>query len=95
MTIFTNFLTTLILAMGLVLFVVFAIQNVIPTSLTFLLFESIQLPISVLLTFCFALGLLLGAFLPLFWKRPVKRRSHGDPLRGAQLDDLEDEFDFE
>jgi uncharacterized integral membrane protein len=95
MTIFTNFLTTLILAMGLVLFVVFAIQNVTPTSLKFLLFESIQLPISVLLTFCFALGLLLGAFLPLFWKRPVKRRSHGDPLRGAQLDDLEDEFDFE
>lgn len=95
MSIFTNFLTTLILATGLVLFVVFAIQNVIPTSLTFLLFESIQLPISVLLTFYFALGLLLGVFLPLFWKRPVKRRSHGDPLRGAQLDDFEDEFDFE
>jgi len=87
MTIFTNFLTTLILATGLVLFVVFAIQNVIPTSLTFLLFESIQVPISVLLTFCFAFGLLLGAFFPLFWKRSPKRRS--------RLDDLEDEFDFE
>lgn len=87
MSIFTNFLTTLILATGLVLFVVFAIQNVIPTSITFLLFESIQLPISVLLTFCFAFGLLLGAFLPLFWKRPVKRRS--------RLNDFEDEFDFE
>jgi uncharacterized integral membrane protein len=87
MTIFTNFLTTLILATGLSAFVVFAIQNVTPTSLRFLLFESIQVPISVLLTFCFAFGLLLGAFLPLFWKRSPKRRS--------QLDDLEDEFDFE
>ncbi len=87
MTIFTNFLTTLILATGLSAFVVFAIQNVTPTSLKFLLFESIQVPISVLLTFCFAFGLLLGAFLPLFWKRSPKRRS--------RLDDLEDEFDFE
>ena len=95
MTIFTNFLTTLMLATGLSAFVVFAIQNVTPTSLKFLLLESIQVPISVLLTFCFAFGLLLGAFLPLFWKRSPKRRSHGDPLRGARLDDLEDEFDFE
>ena len=87
MTIFTNFLTALILATGLGAFVVFAIQNVTPTSLKFLLFESIQLPISILLTFCFILGLLLGAFLPLLWKRPVKRR--------PRLDDLEDEFDFE
>ena len=95
MNIFTNFLTTLILATGLSAFVVFSIQNVTPTSLKFLLFESIQVPISVLLTFCFAFGLLLSAFLPLFWKRSPKRRSHGDPLRGAQLDDLEDEFDFD
>jgi len=87
MTILTNFLTNLILAIGLGIFVVFAIQNVTPTSLKFLLFESIQLPISILLTFCFTLGLLLGALLPLFWKRPVKRRSRSD--------DLEDEFDFE
>ena len=87
MTIFTNFLTTLILATGLSAFVGFAIQNVTPTSLKFLLFESIQDPISVLLTFCFAFGLLLGAFHPLFWNRSPKRRS--------QLDDLEDEFDFE
>ena len=87
MTIFTNFLTMLILATGLSTFVVFAIQNVTPTSLKFLLFESIQVPISVLLTFCFAFGLLLGAFFPLVWKRSPKRRS--------RLDDLEDEFDFE
>lgn len=80
---------------GLGIFVVFAIQNVIPTSLKFFLFESIQLPISILLTFCFAMGLLLGALLPIFWQRPKKKRSHGDPLRGERFEDLEEEFDFD
>jgi putative membrane protein len=86
MTILTNFLSSLILAIGLGLLTTFAIQNVTPASLKFLLFESIQLPISILLAFCFGMGLLFGALMPILWQRKPKKKS--------RFDDLEEEFDF-
>jgi hypothetical protein len=65
---------------------VFAVQNITPVSLRLFVFESIQLPIGILLAFCIGFGLILGAFLPLLWQRPAKRRT--------RIEDM-DEFDFE
>ncbi len=94
MTIFTNFLTSLILAAGLAILAIFTIQNVTLTSLKFFFLESIQLPISVLLAFCFGIGLLFGALMPLFWQGKPKKRSPEEPTRNGRFDDLEEEFDF-
>lgn len=86
MTFITNFLGSLMIALGFSAIAVFAVQNITPVSLGFLVFESIQLPIGILLAFCMGFGLVLGAFLPLLWQRPPKRR--------LRIEDME-EFDFE
>ncbi|TVQ44934.1 MAG: LapA family protein [Gloeocapsa sp. DLM2.Bin57] len=46
---------------------VFSIQNIQPVSISFLVWESITMPIGVLLAFCVGFGLILGAILPLAW----------------------------
>ncbi len=86
MAIFTNFLISLIMALWFGTLAIFAIQNVSPTALRFTFWESIQLPISLLLTFCFGVGLVLGALMPILWQRSQKRRPRFEEF---------DEFDFE
>lgn len=86
MAIFTNFLISLIMAVWFGTLAIFTIQNVAPTTLRFAFWESIQLPISILLTFCFGGGLVLGALMPILWQRSQKRR--------PRFEDF-DEFDFE
>ena len=86
MTLIANFLSSLMIALGFAAIAVFAVQNITPVSLRFFVFESIQLPVGILLAFCIGFGLILGAFLPLLWQRPAKRRT--------RIEDI-DEFDFE
>ena len=86
MTFITNFLSSLMIALGFAAIAVFAVQNITPVSLRLFVFESIQLPVGILLAFCIGFGLILGAFLPLLWQRPAKRRT--------RIEDM-DEFDFE
>ncbi|MFM1842343.1 MAG: hypothetical protein RLZZ490_1079 [Cyanobacteriota bacterium] len=54
----------LLLATGLTALALLSIQNVSPVALTFLTFQSIQLPVGLLLIFCVAAGLVIGAILP-------------------------------
>ncbi|BAU66079.1 hypothetical protein STA3757_34800 [Stanieria sp. NIES-3757] len=76
MKIFTNFLSSLIMAGWIAAIAVFSIQNIQQVSLKFLTFQSIQLPIGVLLSFCLGIGFLLGSLLPLLWQR--SRRASQD-----------------
>ena len=69
MKIFTNFISSVMLAMGISGIAVFSIQNIQPVSLRFLGFESIQFPLGVLLAFCAAVGIILGSLLPLLWQQ--------------------------
>lgn len=46
---------------------VFSIQNIQPVSISFLVWESITMPIGVLLAFCVGFGLILGATIPIAW----------------------------
>jgi uncharacterized integral membrane protein len=86
MTFIANFLSSLMIALGFAAIAVFAVQNITPVSLRLFVFESIQLPVGILLAFCIGFGLILGAFLPLLWQRPAKQRT--------RIEDM-DEFDFE
>ncbi|MEM7591966.1 MAG: LapA family protein [Cyanobacteria bacterium P01_A01_bin.83] len=74
MNTFTNLLSSLILAMLTIAIAIFSIQNVDDVSLKFLNFESITLPVGVMLIFCGAMGILLGWFLPLLFTRKRPRR---------------------
>ena len=69
MRIFTNFISSVILAMGIGAIAIFSIQNIKPVSVQFLMFESIQFPVGVLLAFCAGIGVILGSLLPLLWQR--------------------------
>ncbi|ELR96829.1 LapA family protein [Gloeocapsa sp. PCC 73106] len=62
-------LVTATLMMGwIVSIAVFSIQNIQAVSLRFLLFESIRMPVGVLLAFCVGFGLVLGAIIPIIWQ---------------------------
>jgi len=56
----------LIISFWLILIAVFSIQNIDKVSLKFFMFESISIPIGVLLSIIVAMGFILGSFLPIF-----------------------------
>jgi lipopolysaccharide assembly protein A len=105
MKILTNLLTSLILAFWITLIGVVSIQNITEISLQFLWFKSISFPLGVLLTFAVGLGLIMGAFLPLFLsknkpkrKKVFSRQSEEEILEyQREPDPIEDwdEFDTE
>jgi len=59
-------LTSSILAIWILAIAILSVQNATPVSLKFLAFESIQMPVGIVLAFCVAIGLIGGAIaLPL------------------------------
>ncbi|TVQ58161.1 MAG: DUF1049 domain-containing protein [Spirulina sp. DLM2.Bin59] len=60
-----NLLTATILGTCLLLVATVSIQNITPLTLRFLTWESVEIPFGIVLTATLALGLLLGALLPL------------------------------
>lgn len=70
---FVGLLNTLIISSWIMAIAIFSIQNIQTVSVKFLTFESITLPVGVLLAFCGVVGLIIGWFLPLlFAKRKNK-----------------------
>ncbi len=72
---FTNLLSSLILATLVIAIAIFSIQNIQDVSVKFLTFESITIPVGVLLAFCSGIGIILGWFIPLLFSRQRTRRS--------------------
>ncbi len=64
---FTNLLSILLISVWIGSIAIFSIQNIQLVSLQFLAWQSLQLPIGVLLAFCLVFGLIFSALLPLFW----------------------------
>ena len=62
-------LNTLIFGGWIIAIAIFSIQNIQGVSLKFIVFESITVPVGVLLAFCSAIGLILGWLLPLLFSR--------------------------
>lgn len=63
MKLITNFLASVMVAGWIATIAVFSIQNITAVSLKFLTFESIKLPIGVLLSLCVGVGIIVGSIL--------------------------------
>ena len=61
---FANLLSSLIVAGWLGAIALLSIQNIKPVSLKFLYFESIELPVGLVLAFSVGLGIIGGAIVP-------------------------------
>ncbi|MEN9216493.1 MAG: lipopolysaccharide assembly protein LapA domain-containing protein [Gloeomargarita sp. HHBFW_bins_162] len=59
----TTLLLSILLALGLLFTALFSVQNATLVSLRWLVWQSIPLPVGLVLTLGFALGLLLGALM--------------------------------
>jgi uncharacterized integral membrane protein len=72
----THLSISLMMAVWMGMVAVFSIQNIEAISLKFFTFETIRLPVGVLLSFCLGFGLLLGAIAPLLLppSQSTKRR---------------------
>jgi lipopolysaccharide assembly protein A len=69
MKIFANFINSLVTAVWISTIALFSIQNIQAVSLKFLVWQSIQFPIGVLLAFCAGVGFIGGSLLPILWQR--------------------------
>ncbi|ELS01282.1 Protein of unknown function (DUF1049) [Xenococcus sp. PCC 7305] len=69
MRVFANFVSSLISAIWVSAIAIFSIQNIQLVSVKFVFWQSIQIPVGVLLAICAGIGMILGAFLPLLWPR--------------------------
>ncbi len=69
-----NLLTSLILAAWIGAIAILAIQNFTLVSLKFLAFESIQLPVGIVLAFSVGIGVIGGAIAPVLWQLAGEQR---------------------
>ena len=70
---FAGLLNTLIIVSWIIAIAIFSIQNIQDVSVKFLTFESITVPVGILLAFCGVVGMLLGWLLPLLFSRRRSR----------------------
>lgn len=70
---FTNLLSSLILATLAIAIAIFSIQNIQDVSVKFLTFESITVPVGILLAFCSGVGMVLGGLLPSLFSTSRRR----------------------
>lgn len=70
---FANLLTSLIIAGWISAIAILSIQNFTPVSLKFLGFETIQLPVGIVLAFSVAVGVVGGAIAPVIWQLAGKQ----------------------
>jgi uncharacterized integral membrane protein len=71
---FANLVTSLIVAGWIGVIAILSIQNITPISLKFLNFETIQLPVGIVLAFSVGLGLIGGAIAPVLWQLAGRQR---------------------
>jgi uncharacterized integral membrane protein len=86
----TNLIVAILIAFWISVVAVFSIQNITQVSLNFLVWQSIKLPIGVLLSFSLGGGFLIGALVPLLWQQPKSRKR-----RLVQEPEGAEEFDFD
>jgi uncharacterized integral membrane protein len=84
----TNLLASLILAGWVGAIAILSVQNATLVSLKFLVFQSIQVPVGVVLAFSAGVGFIGGAVLPLLWQ--LSGFPQGDRQSQGTLDDDED-----
>ncbi|MGB3639485.1 MAG: DUF1049 domain-containing protein [Rivularia sp. (in: cyanobacteria)] len=69
-----NLLLSIIVALWIMAIAIVSVQNATPVSLRFITFETIQIPVGLLLTFCVAVGIIGTPLVqPLLFKKNSKR----------------------
>ncbi|MCC0178016.1 LapA family protein [Waterburya agarophytonicola K14] len=66
---FAGLFNSLIVGSWIFAIAIFSIQNIQNVSVKFLMFESITIPVGILLALCSAIGMILGWLLPLLFAR--------------------------
>lgn len=91
----SKFLISILISFCLILFAVFSIQNITPISLKFFVFQSVQLPIGILLCLIFSLGMIFASIVPLLLPFNKSKQKTKKPKFNArrQRDLLEQESD--
>lgn len=92
----SNLLTAIIIAAWFGAIAVFSIQNIQSASLKFIFFQSIELPLGVMLAFSVGIGVIVGAILPVFGKSsPSRQRQRGRNFDKRDLleDDVLEDWD--
>lgn len=75
---FANLLTSLIIAGWIGAIAILSIQNFTPVSLKFLSFETIQIPLGIVLAFSVAVGVVGGAIAPILWQLAGRQQEYED-----------------
>ena len=68
-----SLLASLLMAAWIGAIAIFSIQNIQDVSIKFLIWQSINFPLGVLLAFCAGLGMVLGSLLTLLFARRRRR----------------------
>lgn len=85
-----NLLTSILLAFWVVAIAIISVQNATPVSLRFLNFESIQIPVGLMLAFWVGVGIIGMAIIQSLWSILASSR------RGNyQSENYDDEFSFD
>ena len=85
-----NLLTSLIVASWVVAIAILSVQNATPVSLRFLTFQSIELPVGLVLAFSAGLGIIGMALTQPLWSLAGSRQGNSQ-----SENDLDDEFSFD
>ena len=75
---FANLLTSLIIAGWIGAIAILSIQNFTPVSIKFLSFETIQIPVGIILAFSVAVGVIGGAIAPIIWQIAGRQQEFED-----------------
>ncbi len=76
MNVILPLLINLLLAVWIVAIAMISVQNATPVALKFIIFESIQMPVGVVLAFSAVLGIFLAALIKPLWQ--LSRFTQGD-----------------
>lgn len=71
-----NLVLSIIVALWIIAIAIVSVQNATPVSLRFLTFESIQIPVGLVLAFCVAVGMIVMSVLQPLWGIANSRQSN-------------------
>jgi lipopolysaccharide assembly protein A len=91
----TNLLSSLTIAAWAIAIAVFSVQNYTLISLKFLTFTSVPISLGVVLAFCFAGGMVLGAIAPILLRRSKAKKRPRSLPRDDRVDYLDEDDPLE
>lgn len=88
MKLIANLLTSLVLAIWVVAIAILSVQNATPVSLKFLSFESIQLPVGLVLAFSAGVGIIGMALVQPLWSLAGSGQGNSQPENDLDEEDF-------